>query len=113
MFEFLTKFLNKFPEFIGRDFYIAGESYGGKYVPNIAHYLNKQLFSRATKGQFGVQFKGFSIGNGMVNPWIQYESYAPFAYEHKLINYETYLQTYLSLRECETMMKFNITGGIQ
>jgi carboxypeptidase C (cathepsin A) len=68
IFEFLTKFLNKFPEFIGRYFYIAGESYGGKYVPNIAHYLNKQLFFRATKGEFGVQFKGFSIGNGMVNP---------------------------------------------
>lgn len=113
MFEFLTKFLHEFPEFIGRDFYIAGESYAGKYVPNIASYLNKQLFSRATKGTFGIQFKGFSIGNGMINPWVQYESYAPYAYSHNLINYETYIQTYLSLRECETMMKFNIKFGTQ
>jgi carboxypeptidase C (cathepsin A) len=36
---FLRGFLEQNPEYVGRDFYITGESYAGHYVPAISYYL--------------------------------------------------------------------------
>lgn len=35
-YEFLLGFLARFPQYAGRPFWLAGESYGGHYVPNLA-----------------------------------------------------------------------------
>lgn len=35
-YQFLLGFLTRFPQYAGRPFWIAGESYGGHYVPNLA-----------------------------------------------------------------------------
>ena len=36
---FLVNWMERFPEYKGRDFYIAGESYGGHYVPQLAYTI--------------------------------------------------------------------------
>jgi len=39
--EALKSFYVKFPEFVGRDLYISGESYGGIYVPYFAYRVHQ------------------------------------------------------------------------
>lgn len=70
---FLREFLEKkHPELQGREFFIAGESYGGHYVPTTAHNIWKknQALSDNSSSAF-INLQGIAIGNGMVNPVIQ------------------------------------------
>jgi carboxypeptidase C (cathepsin A) len=39
IYTFLTKFQDHFPLFVGKNFYLTGESYAGHYLPNLASYL--------------------------------------------------------------------------
>ncbi|KAM0939185.1 putative carboxypeptidase D [Dioscorea sansibarensis] len=36
---FLTKWLKRYPQYKGRDFYISGESYAEHYVPQLAQVI--------------------------------------------------------------------------
>jgi len=80
MAQFMIKFLDKFPQLQGKDFYITGESYAGHYIPAISHNF---LFK--SKADLKFNFKGMAIGNGLVDPYLQYPQYDTFALENKLI----------------------------
>jgi carboxypeptidase C (cathepsin A) len=86
MAEFLISFVEKYPQFEGRDFYITGESYAGHYVPAISHNLAFQH-----KEDLKLNLKGLAIGNGLVAPISQYPEYATFAKDEKLIGEAEYL----------------------
>ncbi|XP_035231146.1 probable serine carboxypeptidase CPVL [Stegodyphus dumicola] len=62
MYEFLQQFFTVFPEYRDNDFYVAGESYAGKYVPSLAY----KIHTMGTPANF--KFKGMSVGNGMCDP---------------------------------------------
>lgn len=50
--SFLELFVNRFPEY-SDTLHISGESYGGTYLPNIAHVIhtkNKEIKARAAQG---------------------------------------------------------------
>jgi len=58
---------------------VTGESYAGHYVPAVAyHYVNNM-------GALPVKFKGIGIGNGWVDPVVQYPQYPIFALENGLV----------------------------
>jgi carboxypeptidase C (cathepsin A) len=78
----LKGFLEQNPEYVGRDFYITGESYAGHYVPAIAYYLLN------TDTTVQLNLKGIAIGNGLTDPFQQYPAYAKFSYENNLISKE-------------------------
>ncbi|TMW55442.1 hypothetical protein Poli38472_010324 [Pythium oligandrum] len=70
IYAFLQGFLDKHPEFEGRDFYITGESYGGHYVPGASHYIWQQ---NKASGDKRINLQGIAIGNGLTNPLVQYK----------------------------------------
>uniref|UniRef100_M1A8X8 Carboxypeptidase n=1 Tax=Solanum tuberosum TaxID=4113 RepID=M1A8X8_SOLTU len=85
---FLLNWLERFPEYKNRDFYISGESYAGHYVPQLAHtILQHNKLSNKTL----INLKGIIIGNAVINDDTDiigtYEYYA----SHALISDETFL----------------------
>ena len=104
IYEFLLGFLTKFPEFKGRDFYIMGESYGGHFVPHAGNYVYNQRNA-------DLPLRGIAIGNGLPNPWVQYEAYAEYALMNRIIGFSEYLRLLPAFRQCETMMQYDIDGG--
>lgn len=76
--EFMVKYLESFPAFKGRDFYITGESYAGHYIPAIAAKI-------LASTDISVNFKGIAIGNGWVDPVRQYPEYITYASTYGLI----------------------------
>ncbi|CAB3405598.1 unnamed protein product [Caenorhabditis bovis] len=77
-YQALLDFLNKFPEFKGRNFFITGESYAGVYIPTLAVRI------LADKTNFP-NFKGVAIGNGALNFPNNYNTMVPFYYYHALV----------------------------
>jgi cathepsin A (carboxypeptidase C) len=70
--SFLELFVNRFPEYSG-SLHISGESYGGTYLPNIAHVIhtkNKEIKARAAQGLLPenkvkvLHLESVLIGNG-------------------------------------------------
>jgi len=57
----------------GSPLWITGESYAGKFIPNLATYIDKHPEELP-----GLQLKGISIGNGWVKPLAHYQSYVDF-----------------------------------
>lgn len=79
-YAFMVGFLDKYPEFKGREFYITGESYAGHFIPAISH----EIVRRANPD---INLKGIAIGNGWTNPRAQYSMYDKFAWEEGLVGF--------------------------
>lgn len=52
-------FTNKFPEYLANPFYLSGESYAGKYIPDLA----KAIYSNNLISDLKINLKGLLIGN--------------------------------------------------
>ena len=94
---FLEKYFEVFPEDVDNDLYIAGESYGGQYIPYIATAILEKT---------DYNLKGLLIGNGWVSPNEQSLSYIPFFKEHDLIDddNEAWPDLLQAQAECEAVV---------
>ncbi|XP_045827289.1 serine carboxypeptidase-like 27 [Trifolium pratense] len=84
---FLVNWFERFPQYKNREFYIAGESYAGHYVPQLA-----QLVYRRNKGMNNpvINFKGFMVGNGVTDDYHDYVGTFEYWWTHGLISDSTY-----------------------
>ena len=81
-----------------RDFYIFGESYGGKYVPALSHRIHMSKKDPTNYGGLvDINLVGLAIGNGWMSPMEQ-GKYASYLYYHGLLDGDQYL-TLLDLED--------------
>ncbi|XP_047314440.1 serine carboxypeptidase-like 40 [Impatiens glandulifera] len=83
---FLLNWLERFPEYKSRDFYISGESYAGHYVPQLAYTIFQHNKS-AKKNRF-INFKGLMIGNAVINEGTDSAGMYDYFASHALISDE-------------------------
>jgi carboxypeptidase C (cathepsin A) len=80
----LVSFFQMHPQFSQNPFYVFGESYAGKYIPSLTHYI---LTQNQNNPPLRINLQGLAMGDGWVNPYVQTGSYAPFLYANNLIDY--------------------------
>ncbi|KAG8363641.1 hypothetical protein BUALT_Bualt19G0043700 [Buddleja alternifolia] len=88
-YAFLLNWLERFPEYKNRDFYISGESYAGHYVPQLAHTI---LSHNKEAKKTIINLKGIIIGNAVINDETDVKGMYEYFASHALISDETSFQ---------------------
>ncbi|GLJ45175.1 hypothetical protein SUGI_0950870 [Cryptomeria japonica] len=85
-YTFLLNWFERFPQYKNREFYIAGESYAGFYVPELADTILKNNNSRTSF----INLKGVMIGNGIINGETDHCGRIDYVWSHALMSDEDY-----------------------
>ncbi|XP_042510756.1 serine carboxypeptidase-like 40 [Macadamia integrifolia] len=94
-YAFLVNWLERFPEYKTREFYISGESYAGHYVPQLAHaILQENKIAKKTI----INLKGLIIGNAVINDDTDQRGMFEYFWTHALMSDEAY---YLINKYCD------------
>ncbi|XP_057514089.1 serine carboxypeptidase-like 40 [Actinidia eriantha] len=86
---FLLNWLERFPEYKNRNFYISGESYAGHYVPQLAHTI---LHHNKKTNKTHVNLKGIIIGNALINDDTDLVGIYDYLASHAIISDESLYQ---------------------
>ncbi|XP_008796482.1 serine carboxypeptidase-like 34 isoform X1 [Phoenix dactylifera] len=87
-YTFLVNWFERFPQYKSHDFYIAGESYGGHYVPQLAEKIFDENKNVAEEDR--VNFKGFMIGNALLDDDTDQTGMIDYAWDHAVISDQVY-----------------------
>ncbi|KAH6757944.1 serine carboxypeptidase-like 33 [Perilla frutescens var. hirtella] len=87
-YNFIVKWLEKFPQFKDHEFFISGESYAGHYVPQLAEVV----FDRNKNGHKYpyINLKGFIVGNPETNDYYDYKGLLEYAWSHSVVSDQEY-----------------------
>ena len=77
-YKFIGSFMEKYPEFKGRELFFAGVSYAGHSIPAITTYIVDQQNP-------DLNLKAVALGNGWVSPVKHFYAYPKFSLENGLI----------------------------
>lgn len=79
MYWFMQAVYRAHPEWQPNEFYVVGVSYGGHYAPATAHRIWQGNMRREG---IHINLKGVGMGNGLVDAYVQYQYFAPMAYDY-------------------------------
>ncbi|XP_021726389.1 serine carboxypeptidase-like 31 [Chenopodium quinoa] len=85
-YEFLQKWFLKFPTYRNRSFYIAGESYAGKYVPELAELIHDRNYNSSIY----IDLKGILMGNPETSDPDDWRGLVDYAWSHAVVSDETH-----------------------
>ncbi|XP_057790038.1 serine carboxypeptidase-like 40 [Salvia miltiorrhiza] len=94
-YSFLVNWLERFGEYKDRDLYIAGESYGGHYIPQLARTI---LHHNQKANKTIINLKGLIIGNPTLNDETDAKGMYEYYESHGLISRQTLNRV---LRHCD------------
>jgi len=87
-YTFLLNWFRRYPQYKDRDFYIAGESYAGFYIPELTDTIiegNKKANPTSM-----IQLKGIMIGNGIIDIEKDRKGRYDYTWSHALISNEAH-----------------------
>ncbi|KAK1420930.1 hypothetical protein QVD17_22902 [Tagetes erecta] len=93
--QFLLNWLERFPQYKGRDFYITGESYAGHYVPQLSQAIVRYNKANATSP---INLKGYMVGNALTNDYSDHVGVFQFMWDVGMISDQTYKKS----KVCDT-----------
>ncbi|CAI9087528.1 OLC1v1021612C4 [Oldenlandia corymbosa var. corymbosa] len=83
---FLLKWFLKFPLYRNRTFFIAGESYAGKYVPELAELIH----DKNEDPSLSINLKGILLGNPETSDAEDWKGLVDYAWSHAVVSDETH-----------------------
>lgn len=98
LYNALRQFFQLFPKLRDNDFYVTGESYGGKYVTACAYEVHKQ--NSVVPPAERMNLKGISIGDGAMDPAAQFKGFPDLLYNTGMVDnverskFQEYQNTY-------------------
>ncbi|OCH89480.1 serine carboxypeptidase [Obba rivulosa] len=106
---FVAIFFEHFPKLKGRAFHMAGESYGGRYIPVFAAEVYDQNARLEKAGIVPINLSSVMIGNGITNWPVMITSYYEMQCQNISVppiqDASTCVQMKYSLSRCETSFK--------
>ncbi|XP_021910645.1 serine carboxypeptidase-like 34 [Carica papaya] len=87
-YNFLVNWFRRFPQYKSHDFYIAGESYAGHYVPQLAEAIYDN--NKKVPKKDHINFKGFMIGNALLDDETDQKGMIDYAWDHAVISDRVY-----------------------
>ncbi|KAG9141881.1 hypothetical protein Leryth_009265 [Lithospermum erythrorhizon] len=87
-YTFLVNWFKRFPQFKSHEFYISGESYAGHYVPQLAEVIYDK--NKVVSKDDVINFKGFMIGNALLDDETDQKGMIDYAYDHAVISDKLY-----------------------
>ncbi|KAM3403102.1 hypothetical protein ACQJBY_006701 [Aegilops geniculata] len=99
-YAFLVRWFQRFPQHKTKEFYIAGESYAGHYIPQLANVIVEEN-KKASKENY-INFKGILIGNAYMDGDTDLQGIVDSAWHHAIISDTLYSAL---LKSCDFSME--------